>query len=582
MNISADKFRITFQEGQNCILKSKKVQDRITEYEFLFTWTEKNAAANDEFTVTWMDPCVATMYKWDAQCSLHRSPVSHWEDVFHSMISTNAPISCYFDGQGSNRYCWALSECKKLIRISNGYEDQLCCLNPYFTFGVAQFTARTETTIVLRIDERLLPIRKVVEDTAAWWKDTLHIEPIPVPDSAREPLYSFWYSHKQEITDEKVEAECRRAKEIGFDTCIVDDGWQTDMIGGGYARCGDWEPAKSKFPDMAAHVRRVHDIGMKYILWYSVPLIGWGSKNFAHFESMTLRPEQHLKASILDPRYKEVRDFLTEIFCRELKEWDLDGFKFDFIDTWCDIPQNAPYNEKMDIPALQDAVDVCMRSITEGLRAIKPDLMLEFRQSYIGPYMLRYGNMFRVGDCAGDFLRNRTTILDLRMMMPDQPVHSDMLMLPPTDAPENNALQIISCMFGVLQYSGMLSKLDDANITLSRFWLNFLKEHRALLQSQNIKAYEPHLLYTWAKATEGSKCAVGVYGMDTCVKPDAVDTIYIANGCMHDRVLFELTGKYRVRIFDCFGSEKFCGEREFDGISQLSVTAGGLIILNRI
>ncbi len=28
----------------------------------------------------------------------------------------------------------------------------------------------------------------------------------------------------------------------------------------------------------------------------------------------------------------------------------------------------------------------------------------------------------------------------------------------------------------------------------------------------------------------GSECAVGVYGIDTCVQPDGVDTVYIANG----------------------------------------------------
>lgn len=37
---------------------------------------------------------------------------------------------------------------------------------------------------------------------------------------------------------------------------------------------------------------------------------------------------------MLDPRYKEVRDFLSALYKKALLEWDLDGFKLDFIDEW--------------------------------------------------------------------------------------------------------------------------------------------------------------------------------------------------------------------------------------------------------
>ena len=163
--------------------------------------------------------------------------------------------------------------------------------------------------------------------------------------------------------------------------------------------------------------------------------------------------------------------------------------------------------------------------------------------------------------------------------MEDQAVHSDMLMLPTTDTPQNNAQQIISCMFGVLQYSGRLDNLSEENIEMSRFWLSFLKEHRALLQSRNLETHEAHLLYTWAKATEGNECAVGVYAIDKCIQPDAVDVIYIANGCAGERVLMELTGKYEVQVLDCFGHEVSGETKEFSGISQIPVPVGGLIIL---
>ena len=165
--------------------------------------------------------------------------------------------------------------------------------------------------------------------------------------------------------------------------------------------------------------------------------------------------------------------------------------------------------------------------------------------------------------------------------MGDQAVHSDMLMLPPFEDPQINALQIISCMFGVLQFSGRLDKLNERTLQMSRFWLPFLKEHRTLLQSRNLETHEAHLLYTWAQAVEGNECAVGVYAMDKCIRPAAKDTIYIANGCMGERLFVELEGAYRVQILDCFGEETACFEKNFAGVERLHIPVGGLAVLKK-
>ena len=581
MELQLDRFTVQLQQGQSCTLAAIREDDGVTEYDFQFRWMPENAARDDAFTVFWMERIGGTMYKWDAGCRLNRDLTPAWDDTFSSMLSMHAPVSCFFDGRDANRFCWALSECRKLVQLRNGIHDQTCTMIPQFAFHTRQFTNRYETQITLRIDKRPVSMRRAVEDVAAWWAQMPGRTPMRVPDAAREPLYSFWYSFHQDINEAAVEEECRRAKQLGFEVCIVDDGWQTEDSGGGYAFCGDWQPARGKFPDMAAHVKRVHDIGMKYILWYAVPLIGYQSAHYRHFHDMLLRDVPSLSASLLDPRYPEARAFLADTYKKALLEWDLDGFKLDFIDTWTDSPDNAPFNERMDIPALQDAVDVCMTEIARELRQIKPDILLEFRQAYIGPHMKQFGNMFRVSDCAGDYLKNRASILDLRMMMGDQAVHSDMLMLAPYEQPQINALQIISCMFGVLQFSGRLDKLDEQSLRMSRFWLTFFKEHRALLQSKNLQTYESHLLYTWAKAALGSECAVGVYAIDKCVQPDAADTVYIANGCMGEQLLVELEGSYRVQVFDCIAEEQARIEKTIAGVECLAVPVGGLVVLKK-
>ncbi len=59
-------------------------------------------------------------------------------------------------------------------------------------------------------------------------------------------MYSFWYSYHQEFTEEDVEAECRRAAELGFRTVIVDDGWQMDNTNGATDIAGTGRSLKRK------------------------------------------------------------------------------------------------------------------------------------------------------------------------------------------------------------------------------------------------------------------------------------------------------------------------------------------------
>lgn len=581
MQQELDIFTLDLQDGQSCILKSKTTKNDIDYYEFLLRWTPENAAANDPFVVSWYVPEVGLMHRWTPSCGPRRNFTADWGAGSPSMISTSAPLYCSFDSNSMNQYCWALSECQKLTTLHGGVREENGCILCKFVMGTNQFTNQFETSVILRIDQRQIPMYDAIAQVAAWWAEDLGMTPAFVPATAKEPCYSFWYSYHQNMTDKEVENECRRAKALGFDVCIIDDGWQTEDNNRGYAFCGDWEPAPSKFPDMAAHVAEVHKIGMKYIIWYSVPFVGVHSKHYDHFKGMMLRHIDRLSTGILDPRYKEVRDFLLGIYKKALVEWNLDGFKLDFIDQWCDDPVNAPYNEKMDIPSLQNAVQTFMTTVMQELKAIKPDILLEFRQGYIGPHMRTFGNMFRVGDCPGDYTSNRVGVFDLRMMLGSSAVHSDMLMWHKDEEAEMDALQIISIMYGVMQYSARLDVQTPRVLKMSKFWLDFLSAHKNVLLEGKLRSYDAHLLYTWAQATAGNECIAAVYDVNKVIQPEALDTVYIANGCTGQRTLVELEGNYQVTILNCCGEETHVYEQNFTGITALAIPVGGMAVLKK-
>lgn len=576
-----DRFTIDLEPGQHCQLCSVTTANQITTYDFSLSWTRENAAADHAFRFSWRFPINGIMYQWYHGCGTWRSILPDWHGGFRSMLSSGAPLLSCYDGNGLNRYTWALSECRKQVTLQNGIVEESGEILSAISLCVGQYTNQFETTLQIRIDCREIPFYDAIADTANWWAQDLGMTPAQVPAAATDPCYSFWYSYHQDITDALVEAECRRARALGFDTCIIDDGWQTDDNSRGYAFCGDWEPAPSKFPDMAAHVARVHEIGMKYIIWYGVAFVGFQSKHYPAFQDKLLRKIDSLNTGVLDPRFPEVRNFLLNIYKKALIDWNLDGFKLDFIDQWSDQPGDAPYREGMDIPALQDAVTLFMNTVITELKAIKPDIMLEFRQSYIGPQMRTFGNMFRVGDCPGDYIANRVGMFDLRMTMGHSAVHSDMLTWHPDEAPEQDALQIISVLYSVLQYSARLDLQKPATEKMSRFWLDFLRTHKSVLLDGKLQVYEPHLLYTWAQATTDDTCIATVYAIDKCMTPTTRDTMYLVNGSSGNRLLAQLDGTYQMTVLNCYGEELRQEALNAQGVCVLPVPKGGLAVLRR-
>lgn len=577
-----DIFKVKGADFSACTLTEAREEGDLKVYTFDLDWDVDKVTEETEFEFTWDEPVVGILYGWSFFNGFNRSISADWGVWHESKISTSAPIYSFYDADGVNHCTWALSECAKRVLSKVNFAETRELLECEFRLPVKQFTNCGHTQISIYIDYGKKPFYEAISQTGKWWENDCGITPAFTPEIAKDSLYSFWYSHHKDITDVLVEEECKRAKELGFSVCIVDDGWQTeDEKWASYIYCGDWEPAKNKFPDMAAHVQRVHEIGMKYILWFSVPFLGYKAKKFEQFKDMILHHCDWLEAAVLDPRYREVREYLVGIYKNAVLEWNLDGLKLDFIDLWYEGKDSAPYCSKMDIPALTDAVDSLMTEIITTLREINPDIMIEFRQSYNGPVMRKFGNMFRVADCPNAYLTNRLGVLDLRMLQEGSAVHSDMLMWNPQEEPENAAMQIISVLFGTLQYSARIENMTQDMRKMAKFWTTFKREHKHLLLEAPLALYEPQFLYSWVKASENDECVVAVYGNDTCVKPDDTAVIYIANGTGKDRIIAELNGMYEITVQNCLGDPVSTEMKQVAGITGIAVPRSGLVTLKK-
>ncbi len=431
-----------------------------------------------------------------------------------------------------------------------------------------------------------------LRDVGQWWESLPGFEPAQVPDTARLPVYSTWYSFHQQLDPAAIEEQCRLAKQLGCEAVIVDDGWQTTSNERGYAYTGDWEAAPEKIPDMRAHVERVHDLGMKYILWYSVPFVGVHSRAYARFSDKLLAELPSIGAGVLDPRYPEVREYLIGTYERAMRDWNLDGFKLDFVDSFSSrpgLPQGAGPEALggRDYTGVPAAVDRLLTDVMTRLRELKPDVMVEFRQSYIGPLMRKYGNMFRAGDCPNDAIENRIRTLDIRLLCGNTAAHSDMLMWHFDESVESAALQLLNVLFSVPQISVLLDRVPPDHLEMLRFWLDFWLEHRDVLLDGELAPLHPESLYPVVHAHTVNKHVCAVYEEVIATVAGATPPqLLVVNGTLANRVVLELeedVGQTELEVRDCRGrlvrAERLDLSR---GLHTLDVPSSGLISLRSV
>jgi alpha-galactosidase len=367
---------------------------------------------------------------------------------------------------------------------------------------------------------------------------------------------------------------------------IIDDGWQTLDASRGYAFTGDWEP--ERIPDLAGHVARLHQIGMKVILWYSVPFVGMQSKAWSRLEHKLLyRLERGRRCGVVDPRYPEVRDWLITTYERAVREWDLDGLKLDFVDRFVTKPETPRGAENgRDIASVQEAVHRLLADVMDRLRRIKPDILIEFRQAYVGPLMRVYGNMFRAMDCPADHVRNRISVVDIRLLCGETACHGDMLMWHMDEPAESAALQLLAVFFAVPQISVRLDRLPAPHAEMLAFWMEVWNRHRDVLLYGELSARSPELNYPLVTARTDDQLVAAAYGdLVVPLAADAPGRILLIQANRQDRLVIDLEadlGERQIDVRDCRGRLVSSERRHLAaGPHRLTVPSAGVAELTR-
>ncbi len=399
-------------------------------------------------------------------------PIGHlpWRLTLTSGAQLNFPFVALFNHGGRLRAAVATTNLIDDTQIQLAINQEAC------TYEITWRIALTPQTspFQLWLDFRDLEW----QDALADWRGSLSLPPLTYPAAAWDPVFCTWYVTHAAVTQAIVESQCIAAKELGFTTLIVDDGWCYDdmkrvspqTLPTWYAPIGDWRLSTKKFPDFRSHVSRMQELGMKYMLWVAPFLLGTDSKALADYGDAAISPA-HEGMLRLDLRKADTTVLLAKL--RALaKNYGLDGLKVDFLDT---VPP--------DVSAPNSRVtEAFIRDLSHGLKEDNPNALIEFRQSYATPAMLAYGTQFRAGDAPFDWLLNFSRLAEIRLAIGSlAPVHADPAYWAPEEELRNVARHMIAMLVGIPMISMDLQQLSEGVRRCVRFYVDFYNAHRQLL-----------------------------------------------------------------------------------------------------
>ncbi|MEM9822469.1 MAG: alpha-galactosidase, partial [Bacteroidota bacterium] len=282
-----------------------------------------------------------------------------------------------------------------------------------------------------------------------------------------------------------------------------------------------------------------------------------------------------------DPRYPEVRNYLIHIYVNALKTWKVDGFKLDFIDDFKVYPEtDLSKANGRDYASVNQAVERLLRDVYESLQAIQPNILIEFRQKYIGPALRSFGNMFRAFDCPNDSLTNRIRTTDVKLLCGQTAVHSDMFTWHYDEPVELAALQVVNILFSVPQISVRLGEVSEECLQMLHFYTHYWRSHREILLDGEFQAYRPSSNYPLLKSKNGQKIIYGIYDETIVELDNNCAQLDLINGKRSQQIVLQVgqsLGKCQLKVYNCCGQEQ--SDQWIDlnsGLHVLDVPAAGL------
>lgn len=329
---------------------------------------------------------------------------------------------------------------------------------------------------------------QTVREAAQWRLDQDKRKKITKVDVSLQPVYSVWYPMDRNIPLENITHYFDSISAMGFRSILFDDGWQ-NVVRFEVDSEGMWDP--SGIAVVKEFIDKARESKMKVALWYSHPFIGAHNYVFQKFDGKYLQYRTSSQP-ILDIRYPEVREYLTQTYRKIVTEWEVDGIWFNALNGYYPNENIIVTDDSgRDFVSVRKALDSLRNYMEYELLYENPELSINQSYPAVGPMHTSNTKVINgfLGTTALTDVREK--MVNNRLMYGEYSPFMEVMGIHPKDPAIDVAKKFQSILFAAPYVSYFSYTLSDEIQETLKFWIRYWKTNVPYLIESDFKAYNP-------------------------------------------------------------------------------------------
>jgi Glycosyl hydrolases family 31 len=300
----------------------------------------------------------------------------------------------------------------------------------------------------------------------------------PLSQWALNPMWHSWYAHADRIDEVQIRDDARRARDLGVTTIELDAGWNMPREAGySFDNEGDYDFDPGRFPNAKGMIDAMHAAGQRAVLHVAPLLMGKNSRSWARMNNCLLRvggkPDAHL-----DPRLKQVHDYLLASWEHLFTQYGIDGLWYDFLE----LPAHAdppPPGMAVVSPDLHVAYTQLMQALYDKSLVLNPNAVIILRRPSANLNSKTCCTHVWPADTPQDYNMNRRDIVYMKTFGPGVLTHACCTSWAITESDANVARQMASIVLaGVPAFSVKLAESPPTHDAIVKAWLAFYEANK--------------------------------------------------------------------------------------------------------
>ena len=199
-------------------------------------------------------------------------------------------------------------------------------------------------------------------------------------DAIRPILINNWEATYFDFNEEKILSLAKKAKEIGVELFVLDDGW-FGVRNAGNCSLGDWYVNKDKLPSgLNGLAKKLNDIGLKFGLWFEPEMISPDSDLYRAHPDWCLHVDGRYRTKrreqlMLDLSRDDVCEYIIDLVSSVLKSANIEYVKWDYNRNMTEICSALQTPEKQKETAHRYMLG--LYRVLEEITSRFPDVLFE-------------------------------------------------------------------------------------------------------------------------------------------------------------------------------------------------------------